>query len=56
MRGYYWEIEGNYGCGYECVYTCETRKEALKELANYIENEAKQFSAMFRIIRRRMGK
>ncbi len=34
-----WEIQGNYGCGWECVTAEETRKEARERFREYTENE-----------------
>lgn len=39
MKRYEYEIQGNYGYGYECVTTEETKKEALARLKEYRENE-----------------
>lgn len=36
---YEYEIQGNYGYGYETVTTEETRKEAFLRLKEYRENE-----------------
>lgn len=36
---YEWEVQGNYGQGWECVCTEETRKEALARLREYNANE-----------------
>ena len=34
-----WEVQGNYGHGWECVTTEESRKDALTQLRCYNENE-----------------
>lgn len=36
---YDYEIQGNYGHGWECVTAEETRADALAQLATYRENE-----------------
>jgi len=35
-----YEIQGNYGQGWECITTEETRKAAREQLRCYSENEA----------------
>lgn len=39
MTAYEYEIQGNYGQGWECVTTEETRSDAMAQLACYRENE-----------------
>lgn len=38
-----WEVQGNYGQGWECVTAEETRKEAKERLKEYRENEGGPF-------------
>jgi len=45
-----WEIQGNYGYGWECVNTEETWKDAKRSVAEYRANE----SAPFRIVKKRV--
>lgn len=44
-----WEVQGNYGQGWECVTAEETRKEARERLKEYRENE----SGPFRLVLKR---
>lgn len=44
-----WEVQGNYGHGWECVTGAETYKEAKANLKDYRENE----NGPFRIVRKR---
>ena len=34
-----YEVQGNYGYGWDCLTTCETLKEAKDDLKAYRENE-----------------
>lgn len=43
------EVQGNYGCGWECVTAEETRKEAKERLKEYRANE----SVPFRLVTKR---
>lgn len=45
-----WEIQGNYGYGWECENTEDTRKDALRSLREYRENG----SGQYRIVKRRI--
>jgi hypothetical protein len=44
-----WEVQGNYGHGWECVTAEETRKEARERLKEYRANE----SVPFRLVLKR---
>ena len=46
-----WEIQGDYGQGFECVATEESRKEAREQLKCYNENEP---NVTHRIIKKRV--
>lgn len=46
-----YEIQGNYGCGWEALFTEETWKEAREQLRCYDENE-RQYA--HRIVKRRV--
>lgn len=47
-----WEIQGNYGQGWECLTAEETRKDAKEQLRIYDENEPYPH----RIIKKRIKK
>jgi hypothetical protein len=47
---HYYEVQGNYGQGYECVTAEDTRPEALARLKEYRENEP---GTAFRIVRKK---
>ncbi len=47
-----WEIQGNYGHGWECVTTEETWKDAKAQVKCYRANE----SAPFRVVKKRVRK
>ena len=40
MNGYEYEIQGNYGYGFECLTTEATKTEAIAQLKTYRENES----------------
>lgn len=45
----YWELQGNYGCGWECL-TAEDTREAIKQrLKEYRDNEGWNY----RIVKKR---
>ena len=48
-----WEVQGNYGFGYECVAIELTKKGALQQLKCYRENE---MGISFRIVKKRVKK
>jgi len=45
-----WEIQGNYGFGWECVNTETTRKDANRSYKEYISNER----VPFRVVKKRV--
>lgn len=45
-----WEIQGNYGHGWECVNTEDTRQDAKRSVSEYRANE----SAPFRVVKKRV--
>ncbi len=46
-----YEIQGNYGYGYECVTTEDTYREIRKRLQEYMTNEP---SIIFRVTKKRV--
>lgn len=48
-----WEIQGNYGYGFECVTTEESRQAAREQLKCYRENEPQY---LHRIVKKRVRK
>lgn len=49
-----WNIETNYGYGWECEYTATTRAEAKQIYKDYVENACGRWST--RIVKRRERK
>lgn len=45
-----WEIQGNYGQGWECVNTEDTRQDAKRSYKEYIANER----VPFRVVKKRV--
>ena len=46
-----WEIQGNYGQGWECVNTEDTRQDAKRSLKEYQDNEPHTFKIVKKRIR-----
>ena len=45
----YWELQGNYGLGFECLTASDSRQEIRDNLKEYRENEG----GSYRIVKKR---
>lgn len=49
-----WEVQGNYGQGWECVTSEESRKDAKERLREYRDNEP-MYAHRIKLTRERIG-
>jgi len=53
IKGYEWELRGNYGYGWDVLTTCDNLKEAREQERTYRANDT---SATYKVVRVREGK
>lgn len=46
-----YELQGNYGCGWECLTTEDTRKDIRARLREYRENEGGEYRIKLRRVK-----